>query len=379
MKILISPDSYKNALSALKVAEHIRNGLVKALPHARTRILPMADGGEGTVEAVIDATGGRMIGLSVRDPLGRSVDSSFGITGDGKTAVIEMAAASGIQLIASGERNPWITTTFGTGELIRRALDEGCREFLLGIGGSATNDCGMGMAAALGARFMDRHGKPAGPGGGSLTEVETIDLSGLDPRIGESGIRVACDVDNPLTGPEGASYVYGPQKGADPGMVEKLDRNLRRFAGLIREQVGVDVADIPGAGAAGGLGAGLIAFLGAELVRGVEAISAITGLDKAAGWADLVITGEGGIDGQTRYGKTPYGVARAAKKYGKPVIAIAGTIGEGTEELYNHGIDVIFSILDRPRSLEEAIKETPALLERSGERIGRMIRILSEK
>jgi len=373
MRILIAPDSYKNALSALEVAKSLKSGLQKVFQDAEFEILPMADGGEGTVEALIDATQGEIITARVHDPLMRPIESSFGITGDGVTAVIEMASASGIQMITSGERNPWITTTYGTGELILAALDRGCRDIILGIGGSATNDCGMGMAAALGVKFLDHAGNSVGPGGGMLAEVTRIDISGLDNRIRETKIMVACDVTNPLTGPDGASHVYGPQKGADPEMVNKLDSNLKKFSDLIMEQLGKDVEQIPGAGAAGGLGAGLIAFLDGELVEGVPAIAAKTGLEEAVAKADIVITGEGGIDFQTQFGKTPYGVAQVAKKHGKPVIAVAGTIGKGVDELYSKGIDAVISILDRPLSLEEAIEETPTLLEATGERIGRLL------
>ncbi len=373
MRILIAPDSYKNALSALEVAKSLKSGLQKVFQDAEFEILPMADGGEGTVEALIDATQGQMIKTEVCDPLMRPIESSFGITGDGITAVIEMASASGIQLITSEERNPWITTTYGTGELILAAMDKGCRDIILGIGGSATNDCGMGMAAALGVKFLDQAGNSVGPGGGMLAEVTRIDMSGLDKRIRETKIMVACDVTNTLTGPSGASHVYGPQKGADPGMVKKLDSNLKKFSDLIIEQIGKDVEQIPGAGAAGGLGAGLIAFLDGGLVEGVPAIAAKTGLDEAVAKADIVITGEGGIDFQTQFGKTPYGVAQVAKKHGKPVIAVAGTIGEGVDELYSKGIDAVISILDSPMSLEEAIRQTPTLLEATGERIGRLL------
>ena len=373
MRILIAPDSYKNALSALEVATSLKAGLFKVFPEAEFEILPMADGGEGTVEALIDATQGEIIKTTVHDPLMRPVKSSFGITGDGITAVIEMASASGIQLVTSEERNPWITTTFGTGELIHAALDKGCRDIILGIGGSATNDCGMGMAAALGVKFLDAAGNSVGTGGGSLSDVIRIEMSGLDERIRETKIMVACDVTNPLTGPDGAAHVYGPQKGADPDMVKELDINLKKFSGLIAEQLGKDVGEIPGAGAAGGLGAGLIAFLDGDLFEGVPIIAAKTGLDGAVAKADIVITGEGGIDFQTQFGKTPYGVAQVAKKHGKPVIAVAGTIGEGAEELYKQGIDVVVSILDKPLSLEDAIQQTPILLEATGERIGRLL------
>ena len=284
MRILIAPDSFKNALSALEVAKSLKAGLEKVYRDAEIEILPMADGGEGTVEALIDATHGQIIKTRVHDPLMRLIESSFGITGDGITAVIEMASASGIQLITSDERNPWITSTFGTGELIRAALDKGCRDIILGIGGSATNDGGMGMASALGVNFLDRAGNAVGHGGGMLAEVARIDMSGLDERIRETKIMVACDVTNPLTGPEGASHVYGPQKGADPEMVKNLDSNLQKFSKVITDQLGKEVGKMPGAGAAGGLGAGLIAFLDGELVEGVPAIAAKTGLDAAVAW-----------------------------------------------------------------------------------------------
>jgi glycerate kinase len=373
MRILIAPDSFKNALSAMEVAKSLKTGLQKIFPEAEFEILPMADGGEGTVEALIDATQGQIITTQVHDPLMRSIESSFGITGDGVTAVIEMASASGIQLITSEERNPWITSTYGTGELIKAALDKGCRDIIIGIGGSATNDCGMGMASALGVKFLDGAGNPVGQGGGVLGEVASIGMSSLDERIRDTKIMVACDVTNPLTGPTGASHVYGPQKGAGPEMVKKLDNKLQQFSHLITRQLGKDVENIPGAGAAGGLGAGLIAFLDAELVEGVPVIAAKTGLDAAAAKADIVITGEGKIDSQTQFGKTPFGVAQAAKKHGKPVIAVAGTIGGGTEELFSKGLDAIISILDKPLSLEAAIQETPTLLEATGERIGRLL------
>ena len=375
LKILIAPDSFKNALSALGVARSIKTGLLRAIPDAETRTVPMADGGEGTVESLIDATGGKPVSVRVKDPLSRDVESSFGITGDGRTAVIEMAAASGIQLLKPEEKDPWITTTHGTGELIKAALDIGCRTILIGIGGSATNDCGSGMAAALGVKFLDAGGNPVKPGGGALAEVELIDLGGLDPRIAESDILVACDVTNPLTGPKGASHVYGPQKGADPSMVKKLDANLAAFARVIKDQLGKDVGAIPGSGAAGGLGAGLIAFLDAKLVEGVPAIAERVGLEDDVKWADLIITGEGGMDFQTQYGKTPYGVAQIARKHGKPVIAIAGTIGEGADVLFEMGINAMYSIIESPMTLDEAIAKTPELIETAGERIGRFLLI----
>jgi glycerate kinase len=359
----------------MEVAKSLGKGLRSILPEAEIQMVPMADGGEGTVEALIDATGGRRLKVRVHDPLMRELESAIGITGDGETAVIEMAAASGLQQISREERNPWITTTYGTGEMIRAALDQGCGTILLGIGGSATNDCGAGMAEALGIKFLGEDGNPVSRGGGGLGYIRKIDMSGLDPRISRTRILVACDVTNPLTGPDGASHVYGPQKGADPSMVRRLDDNVAGFAGLIGEQLGKDVDRIPGAGAAGGLGAGLIAFLDARLVHGVTAISERIGLEDKIKRADLVITGEGTIDFQTQFGKTPFGVARLAKQHNKPVIAVAGTLGEGFEVLSGKGFDTILSILDAPMTLEEAIAKTPVLLEKTGKLIGSLLKI----
>lgn len=376
MNILIAPDSFKNSLSAAGVAEAIRNGLKKAIPDADIRTLPMADGGEGTVESVVTATGGRYLSIQARDPLSRDVTAAIGISGDGKSAVIEMAAASGIGLLNAGEMDPLQTSSFGTGQLIRAALDDGCKRILMGIGGSATNDFGAGMAQALGVRFLDAGGKEVEITGASLAEVSEIDMTGLDPRIARTRIMVACDVNNPLTGPDGAAYVYAPQKGAGPEVVKQLDLNLVHMAALVREKLDREVEQLPGAGAAGGMGAGLTAFLDAELTRGVDAVAEIVGLRGNISWADLVITGEGRLDSQTLNGKTPLGVARIAREYGKPVIALAGEVARGAELLYDQGIDVMFSILDEPMKLEEAIGRTRELLETESERIGRFLRLL---
>ena len=374
MKILIAPDSFKNALSAPGVAKALRKGLLKVLPEAEITVVPMADGGEGTMESLIEATQGSFVHVRVHDPLMREVDASFGITGDGNTAIIEMASASGIQLIRPEERDPWITSSYGTGELIRAALDRGCHTILIGIGGSATNDGGMGMARALGMEFTQVDGKPVSEGGGALGDVNRIDTSGLDPKVKNADIIVACDVTNPLTGPEGASQVYGPQKGAGDAMVNKLDGNLAHFAGIIREQLDLDVEYIPGAGAAGGLGAGMLAFLGARLLEGFPVIAGMLGLEDKIRAADLVITGEGKLDAQTRFGKTPFGVGEIARRNGKPVIAVAGAIGEGAEILYKDVFKAMFSILDGPIPLEEAISRTPELLEKAGQNIGRLLK-----
>jgi glycerate kinase len=327
------------------------------------------------VESVIDATGGKKISLRVHDPLMREVDSFYGITGDGETAVIEMAAASGIELLKPEERDPWITTTFGTGELIKDALDRGVKKILLGIGGSATNDGGAGMAQALGVGFMGRFGPIDVQGGGALAEVQEIQMDTLDDRIESTEIIVACDVDNPLTGPHGASAVYGPQKGADEQMVEQLDKNLVHFAALMGDQLGKTVAKVPGAGAAGGLGAGLMAFLDAQLVKGFDMIARVVALEEKIRQADLVITGEGKLDKQTRFGKTPFGVAQMARRYAKPVIAVAGTLDEDAGLLYDHGFDLLMPIQEKPLTLEISLKEAAKLLERTGERMARLLKM----
>ncbi|MCK5134788.1 MAG: glycerate kinase [Bacteroidales bacterium] len=375
MKILVAPDSFKDCLSARQVAVALSKGMKKISPETIFDIAPMADGGEGTVESVVDATQGKLVQIPVMDPLMRETSSFYGITGDGTTAVIEMAAASGIELLVTSERNPWVTSTFGTGQLIRHALDRGCKKILLGIGGSATNDGGAGMAVALGVKFTNHAGASIGPGGGALIDVAGVHMDGLDPRIANAEILVACDVSNPLTGPNGASFVYGPQKGADQEMVEKLDKNLNHFAGVIQQQLGKEISHLPGAGAAGGLGAGLMAFLGARLMKGFDMIAETVGLEEKIKRADLVITGEGKIDGQTRFGKTPFGVAQLAQKHGKPVVGVAGTVEAGADLLYREGFHLIMPIMEMPSDLAYAITHAEQLLERTGERIARMLNL----
>ncbi|MBO8126901.1 MAG: glycerate kinase [Firmicutes bacterium] len=375
MKIVIAPDKYKGSLTALEVAKAIATGLRRVLPNLEVVEVPMADGGEGTVQSLVDATGGTLREVEVTGPLGERRPASYGILGDGRTAVIEMAAASGLALVPRDRRNPLITTTRGTGDLIKAALDEGCTRLIIGIGGSATNDAGAGMAQALGARLLDVNGQELGPGGAELARLARIDLGGLDSRIRSGAVEVvvACDVANPLTGPQGASSVYGPQKGATPEMVQQLDAALANFARVVKRDLGLEVDTIPGAGAAGGLGAGLIAFLGGELKPGVEIVLEVTGLVEKLEGADLVITGEGAMDGQTAYGKTPSGVARVAKERGIPVIAIVGTVGKGIEEVYGIGIDAVFSIINRPCTLEEAMAEGAELIVQTAENIGRLL------
>jgi glycerate kinase len=376
IRFLIACDSFKGSASSKQVGEAIREGILRVMPSAQVEVVPVADGGEGTVQALVDATGGRLVTVTVTNPIGEKVEATFGILGDGQTAVIEMAAASGLTLIPPEKRNPWVTTTYGTGELIKAALEHGCRKIIIGIGGSATNDAGAGMAQALGVKLLDEDGNQIGFGGGELGRLRRIDMSGLDKRASEAEFIVACDVDNPLTGERGASYVYAPQKGATPEMLPKLDSNLRHFAEIVRQQLGIDVEHVPGAGAAGGLGAGLMAFLKAKLKRGTEIVFELVKLEEKIASADIVITGEGQIDAQTVFGKTPIGVAKLAKRYGKPVIAIAGSIGEGAESVHSHGIDAIFSIINRPMPLEQAMRNVEALLTSAGEQLARLIATL---
>lgn len=372
---VLAPDSFKESMTAKEVCLAMEKGLRKAFPDARYVHVPMADGGEGTVQALVDATGGRLCALEVTGPLGEPVTAQYGLLGDGETAAIEIASASGLQQVAPDRRNPLQATTYGTGELIRACLDRGVRRIIVGIGGSATNDGGAGMAEALGARFLDAAGRPLPRGGGSLGELARIDVSGLDPRLRQARLIVACDVDNPLCGERGASRVFGPQKGATAAMAERLDAALAHYAETARRQLGRDVRDVPGAGAAGGLGAGLLLFTQAELRRGVEIVIDYTGLREKVAAADVVFTGEGGIDFQTKFGKTPHGVAQVAKAAGKRVIAIAGTIGDGADALYAEGIDAIFGIAPGPAALPQLLKGGPRNVERACESIGRLLRL----
>jgi glycerate kinase len=357
MKIVIAPDSFKESLTALAVANEIEAGFREFFPDAQYVKLPVADGGEGTVQAMIDASGGRRIELQVTGPLGEPVPAFYGLMGDGATAVIEMAAASGLELVPAARRNPLHTTSYGTGQLILDALDAGARRFVLGVGGSATNDGGAGMLQALGGRLLDAAGADLNAGGGALAALARIDLSGLDERIKDCVFDIACDVSNPLVGPQGASAIFGPQKGATPAMVEQLDANLRRYAEVIASDLGRQVAEVPGAGAGGGIGAGMMVFLGGRLRPGSEIVMAAVGLDAAVADADLVITGEGRIDSQTIHGKTPIGVARVAQRHGKPVIAIAGGLASGAAVVHAHGIDAVFGAVSRPCTVEEALAD----------------------
>ncbi|MDT8858877.1 glycerate kinase [Alkalihalobacillus sp. MEB130] len=343
-------------MTALQVANAIEEGMKEVLPNVEYVKIPMADGGEGTVQSLVDATGGTVEYTTVTGPLGDKVEAFYGLFGDGKTAVIEMAAASGLELVPSQERNPMVATTYGTGELISIALDQGVERIIIGIGGSATNDGGAGMIQALGGRLLDAEGNAIPFGGAGLARLDRIDLTHLDKRLAHVTVDVACDVDNPLTGPKGASAIYGPQKGATKEQIEVLDANLAHYARVISRDVGKDIEEVPGSGAAGGLGAGLLAFLPAELRRGGDLVIEATKLEEAVRDSDLVITGEGGINHQTIHGKTPICVAKTAKKYDVPVIALAGSLTDDYSNVYDHGIDAIFSIVPGAVTLEEALK-----------------------
>jgi glycerate 2-kinase len=373
MKILIATDSFKDCLPAFDVSNYIAKGLKSASSLFDIRILPMADGGEGTVDSLVNANNGVLIACEVKDALLRERKALYGILGDKKTAVIEMAAASGIEHLTISERNPWYTSSYGTGQLIKHALDNGCRKIIIGIGGSATIDGGVGMAMALGVKFLNKKGEQIAFGGGAIAELNQIDLSEIDNRLAQTDIMVACDVINPLFGLEGASYVFGKQKGADIEMIKKLDRNLSHLAKVVKETLNIEIVDIPGAGAAGGLGAGIMAFCNGKLESGFNIVARETRLESFCEWAEIIITGEGKIDAQTKYGKTPQGVANMAKKYNKPVIGVAGSLVDGYTDLYESGFNALFSILDKPMDLDQAIANAPELLEKFGKSIGHLL------
>ncbi|MFP4622193.1 MAG: glycerate kinase [Bacteroidales bacterium] len=375
IKILIAPDSFKHSLSSLEAANSISTGIQRILEEVEICLSPVADGGEGTVQALIDATDGLLEQTRVHDPLMRMITASYGILGDGKTAVIEMASASGIELLKPEERDPLKTTTYGTGELIRDALENQCSRIILGIGGSATIDGGAGLLAALGVEFADQNEEILIPSGGNLNQIHTINSDTLDPRLKDIRIRIGTDVDNPLTGKKGAAAVYGPQKGAGPKYIKKLEENLSSYADLLEKYTGKHFHSMPGAGAAGGLAISLLAFTNARMESGFTLIAEETGLEDIIKEADLIITGEGKIDEQTAYGKTASGVARLAKKHNKPLIAVAGAVDEGTDVLYDKGFDLILPITEGPIDLETSLREAPKLLENTGKRIGRILKL----
>ncbi|MBN1184429.1 MAG: glycerate kinase [Bacteroidales bacterium] len=372
LRILVAPDSFKDCLSSGEVANSIEEGILLALPDAIIEKVPLADGGEGTVEAMIEATGGKIFKARVHDPLMRLIDSCFGVLGDGKTAVIGMSAASGLELLTKNERNPAYTTTYGTGELIKATLDLGCENLIIGIGGSATNDGGAGMLRALGIKLLDKCGNEVQQGGQFLLEIASIDTSQFDKRLAKTRIKLACDVTNPLYGARGAAYTYAQQKGATPEMVMKLDRALEHYAEILKAATGKDVSQIPGSGAAGGIAAGMMAFMEVTIVPGAELIMETLGLEEKIKHADIIITGEGMIDGQTLFGKAPFRVAQMAKKYSKPVVGIAGSIAGDYEQLFKEGFLSILSIMDKPMTLNDGIKDAKCLIRNTSENIIRL-------
>ena len=372
MKIVIASDSYKGSNTSIRVAETIEKGIKKVVSDLDVVKIPVADGGEGLVQALVPDED-KWVYLAVTGPMRKETQAEYALM-DNNTAVLEMASASGLPLV-EGEKDPRLATTFGTGEMMKDAIEKGCRKILIGIGGSATNDGGTGMAQALGARFLDADGKELTPAGGNLDQIASVDLSNMIDGLKDTEIKVACDVDNPLCGEHGASAIYGPQKGATPEMVKQLDANLAHLAGIMEKTSGKDMSEVPGAGAAGGLGFGLMAFCGAELESGIDLVLDSLGFDEAIEGASLVITGEGKIDGQSVRGKVPVGIAGRAKKKNLPVLAICGDIGPGISALYEYGIDSVMSTVNKAMPLSEAMGRSSELLEEAAERAFRMIMI----
>lgn len=374
MKILIASDSYKGSLSTMQVAEQIKKGVRKVFDDAEFMCVPVADGGEGTVDAMISTLGGEYRYVDVTAPDGRRIKAKYGVLDSGKV-VLEMAAASGLPLVPKEQRNVMKATTYGTGELLKAALEEECDQIYIGIGGSATNDGGIGMAQALGYCFLDASGKEVGYGGAELSKIVRIDTSNVDERLKKKNITVMCDVTNPLCGELGASAIYGPQKGAAPEQIAELDRGLRHLAEVIKEQLGLDLIDMPGAGAAGGLGAGLVAFADANIKSGIEAILDVSNFAERLEWADLVLTGEGRIDQQSAFGKVISGISSMAKKKDIPVIAVCGSIEYGAEIIYEKGVSSMEATVCKPMSLEKALLEADLLLENAVERVMRILKV----
>ena len=372
-KYVVAPDSFKESMTAKEVCDAMEKGIKKADSAAEVIKVPMADGGEGTVDSLVDATNGQRVIVEVTGPLGNKISAYYGILGNGTTAVIEMAKASGLEIVEKKKRNPMITTTFGTGELIRDALDHNVKEIIIGLGGSSTNDGGSGMAQALGAKLLDQNNNQISFGGGNLDKLDKIDISNLDSRLQDVKIISASDVTNPLIGKDGASSVFGPQKGATPEMVEKLENNLQHYAKIIKRDLNKDVASVSCSGAAGGLGAGLMAFTTCKMRQGVDIAIEVTKLEEKVKSADYVFTGEGGTDFQTKFGKTPYGVAKLGKKYHKPVISLAGYLGEGIDSLYSEGFTAIFGIIPGACDLSTALKNGPSNVARTTENIVRLL------
>ncbi|MEK3979196.1 glycerate kinase [Psychrobacillus sp. FSL K6-2836] len=371
MRIIIAPDSFKGSLSAVEAASSIDRGIKKVFSDAETILLPVGDGGEGTMETLVAATGGEIRKVLVIGPLGNQIEAAYGVLGDGETCVIEMASASGLQLVPEGELCPLEATTYGTGELILQALNDGFTTFIIGLGGSATNDGGSGMLQALGMHLLDEQGNEISWGGGELSKVNRIDINSFDKRISKSRFIIASDVQNPLVGLQGASHVFGPQKGASVEEVNFLDSNMLVWADEIAKTTGIELHNQPGAGAAGGIGGAFQAFFPIEMKRGVDVVLEYTKLEDELENADLVITGEGKVDSQTIFGKTALGVAQLAKSNNVPTIIIAGSIGEDIEALYDHGVVSINSIINRPMTLKEAVDNAEGLLTSCAEQVVR--------
>ena len=375
MKIIIAPQAFKGSISALKVAEAMSEGALKIFPKAKIVICPVADGGDGTLETLVDISNGEINKCSVHNPMGKIIDAEWGAMGDGKTAVIEMARSSGLALLDPKKLNPLKASTYGLGELIQDALNKGFKKFIIGIGGSATNDAGAGMAQALGVKLLDRKGVEIAPGGINLMNLTTIDMSGIDERILDSDFQIACDVTNPLTGPEGASEVYGHQKGATRKMIDDLDASLQHFNEIVIKTFNKDISKVPGSGAAGGLGAGMITFTDATLRTGIDIVLDAVALNEKIAKADLVITGEGAMDFQTIYDKAPIGVAKIAKRHGIPTIGISGMLGKNYQLVHEHGIDAAMSIVTGPMTLPEASEKSYELISNSVSECLRLINI----
>ena len=374
-KILVAPQSFKGSISAMDACSAMSDGVKKVFPECEVIMCPIADGGDGTLETLVEISNGKIHSCNVTGPLGNPIDSQWGAMGDGYTAVIEMARTSGLALIDLDERDPLKTTTFGLGEIIVDALNEGFRKFIVGIGGSATNDAGAGMAQALGVGLYDSKLKSLGFGGQALLDLDSIDFKSIDRRLKECTFLVACDVNNPLTGPEGASAVYGPQKGADDEKIQILDKALGNFGEIVENQLGLHVLSVPGSGAAGGLGAGLIAFLNADLKAGIDIVFDQVQIENKLNGVDLVITGEGAIDFQTIYDKAPIGVAKLAQKYNIPTIGIAGMLGKDYTLVHQDGLEAVRSIVTGPMSLEDASKSAYKLITESVEQSLRFINL----
>jgi len=373
MNIIIAPDSFKGSLTAVAVADAIEQGIRAVVPDAELVRVPLADGGEGTTQALVDATGGRFVPQRVFGPLREPVDAFFGILGDDTTGVVEVAAAAGLAMVPPERRDPRLTTSYGVGQLIAAAMDKGCKKIIVAVGGSATNDGGAGMVQALGASLMDENGAQIGPGAAELARLAKIDVSHIDQRIAQTQFYVATDVSNPLCGPEGASAVFGPQKGATPEMVAELDAILVHYARIVARDLKQEVADRPGAGAGGGLGAGLMAFLGAQARMGIAVVLEAVDFESYLEAADLVITGEGKIDAQTAYGKTLTGVGRLATRHGVPVVALAGSVSEEADRLAEIGISAAISVLPGPMSEAEAMACAGLLVQDAAEKVMRLI------